>query len=164
MKRAVYAVVFALLLPVAVLAQDYKAPEKKMDAKKKAIVKADAKETSLHGYVIDAMCAKGMARKENVMEAAAKHTKKCALEEACAESGYGVFSDGKWYKFDEKGDVMAKELIQNTKTEKGIMVMVSGTMEADKLVLASISEHKMDKGKKMEKKQMEDGAAHEEKH
>jgi len=114
----------------------------------------DAREsgkTTMHGYVVDAMCAKGMAKKDNPMDAAAKHTKECALEEGCASSGYGLFSEAKWYKFDEVGDKAAKGLIEGSKTEKGMMIEVTGELKGDKLAVASITEYKMEE-KKMEKK------------
>ena len=73
------------------------------------------KTVTLKGYVVDQMCAKTLAKKENVMDKAAAHTKKCALEEGCAESGYGLFSEGKYYRFDEKGSEQAKGLIEQLK-------------------------------------------------
>ena len=98
-----------------------------------------------HGYVVDAMCAKSMLKKGNAMEKAAKHTKECALEEACAASGFGLFYDGKYYKFDESGDKMAKAAIEKSALEKGLMYDVTGTMEGDKIMVASLSEMKMEK-------------------
>lgn len=126
--KALWLIVAVLILAVPGFAQ-----EGKMQAK-----------GTMHGYVVDAMCAKGMAKKDNPMDAAAKHTKACALEEGCAASGYGVFSEGKWYKFDAAGDKMAKELIEKTKTEKGIMVEVKGEMKGETLAVSSIIEHKME--------------------
>jgi hypothetical protein len=152
MKRLVS--VLALLCFVAAFgfAKESK-PEKKEEAK------SDGK---WHGYIVDAMCAKNMVKKGNAIEKAAKHTKECALEDACAASGYGVFYDGKYYKFDEDGDKKAKEVIEKSTTEKGMMVDVTGTMEDDKIMVASIAEMKMEKkemgkkagdAKKMEKKE-----------
>jgi hypothetical protein len=97
---------------------------------------------ALSGYVVDAMCAQGMLKKSDPMAKAAAHTRHCALEDDCASSGYGVFSDGKYYKFDEKGDKMAKELIEKTSTQKGIMVDVMGSMKGETLAVASVKEHK----------------------
>ena len=110
--------------------------------------------TSMHGYIVDAMCAKGMVKKDNPMESAAKHTKACALEDNCSASGYGVFSEGKYYKFDEAGDKMTKELIEKSKTEKGLMADVTGQMKDDKFVVTSIKEYMME-DKKMEDKKEE---------
>jgi hypothetical protein len=108
----------------------------------------DTGKVELKGYVVDAMCAKGMATKEKPMEAAAKHTKECALEEGCAASGFGVFSDGKWYKFDEKGDALALELIKNSKTEKGMVIEAEGEMKENIFVVAEIEEEPMMKEEK----------------
>ncbi len=97
--------------------------------------KAAGKDVSKwHGYVVDAMCAKAMAKKDNPMERAAKHTRDCALEESCASTGYGLFYDGKYYKFDDEGDKKAKDVIEKSSTEKGLMVDVTGTMEGDKIL------------------------------
>jgi len=106
-------------------------------------MKADkgAMKTELHGYIVDAMCAGGMMKKDDPMAQAAKHTKGCALEEACAESGYGVFSDGKYYKFDKAGDTMALALIKKSDTKAGMMVHVEGVMMDDVLKVVSIQEH-----------------------
>ena len=104
--------------------------------------KESPKTVAMSGYVVDAMCAKGMAGKETTMKKAMGHSKECALDKDCAASGYGVFSDGKYYKFDEKGDAMAKGLIEKTTTEKGIMIDVTGTMKGETFVVASVTEHK----------------------
>ncbi|MFN0158378.1 MAG: hypothetical protein ACKVRP_09950 [Bacteroidota bacterium] len=121
--------------------------QEKMEAKKaevKASIKTDMEQTVLHGYVVDAMCAKGMSKNsEKVMEKAASHSKSCAMHEGCASSGFGVFSEGKWYKFDEVGDKQAMELIKNSKADKGMMVEVSGVQKEGKFVVASITEHDM---------------------
>lgn len=138
----------------------------------KPAVKADAKEetqaTVLHGYVVDAMCAKGIARKpETMMKKAASHTRSCALDEDCAASGFGVFSEGKWYKFDEAGDKQALELVKNSKKAKGLSVVVSGTQRGEVFAVASIAEHEMEgveatKDTKIEKKT--DTKPHDHKH
>jgi hypothetical protein len=122
------------------------------DAKKEVTPQVEPLSMSMHGYIVDAMCAKGMAKKDNPMEAAAKHTKSCALEEGCAASGFGVFSEGKYYKFDEAGDKMTKELIEKSKTEKGLMAEVTGQMKDDKFAVTSVKEHMMEDMKMEEKK------------
>ena len=98
------------------------------------------KTVTLKGYVVDQMCAKTLAKKENVMEKAAGHTKKCALEEGCAESGYGLFSDGKYYTFDEKGSARAKEMIEASKREKELMFEASGSVKGDMLTVKTLKE------------------------
>jgi hypothetical protein len=125
-----------------------------------AVIAGDKKEataekggtTTLKGYVVDASCAKDMAGKEDVMTRAANHSKKCALEEMCTASGYGVFSDGKWYKFDEAGDKQAKELVEKTTKTKEIAVEVKGKKGDGTMAVTSIKEQKEAKAMKKAKK------------
>ncbi len=138
-----------ILLCVATLAV---AQDKKVELKKEAKVEA----TKMHGYVVDQMCAKGMAKKSNPMERASKHTKECALEEACAASGFGLFyGDNKWVKFDENGDKLALAMFEKSKKDKDFMVDVMGEMKGDRFIVASLTESKMttDEMKKPAKKE-----------
>lgn len=105
------------------------------------------KTVTLKGYVVDQMCAKTLAKKENVMEKAGAHTKKCALEEGCAESGYGLFSEGKYYRFDEKGSEKAKALIEGSKRESALMFEASGSVDGDLLTVKTLKEQSDKSGK-----------------
>jgi hypothetical protein len=109
---------------------------------------AKAPTTKMTGYVVDASCAKDMAESPSPMDSAAAHTKKCALQEMCQASGYGLFSDGKWYKFDANGDAKATAFIKKTTKKDHLMVDVSGTLKDGKFTLASIKKHKSSKSKK----------------
>lgn len=155
MKNLMLLLVAAVLVSSTLFAQEKLGTPAKV---KDAAVKVE-KANMWHGYVVDAMCAKGMTKKgpESAMKSAASHTRECALNEECAASGFGIFTDGKYVKFDEAGDKQALEMLNNTKTEKAIMVMVTGKMEGEKLAVTSISEHAMDKSMdaKMDKKMME---------
>lgn len=95
------------------------------------------KETSFDGYLIDKHCAE---MKDPVTE-----TKMCLTMEKCQASGYGVSvkqDDGKYkfYKFDDKGHDLAKDLLSKTTKEKGIEVVVKGTLEGDSIKVSTISE------------------------
>jgi hypothetical protein len=142
-----FTVVTSLVFCVALLAiaQEPAVTERKPES----VAKSAEGVTTMTGYVVDAMCAKGMLKKTDVMARAAKHSKACALEEECSSSGYGLLSASKWYKFDDDGDKQAKELIQKSSKENDIMVEVSGKMKDDRFVLASIKEYTM--GKSMDK-------------
>jgi hypothetical protein len=154
MKHVALFCTAAMFFAVTALAQDAK-------MEKKAPPKAEAKAMTLKGYVVDAMCAKGMAGKDNTMEKAAKHTKNCALEEECAASGFGIFSDGKWYKFDDAGDKQAKEMIEKSSRTKGLMFEVSGQMKDQNFALASMKEvNEETKMGKPEKKMEHDHDGH----
>jgi hypothetical protein len=110
-----------------------------------------AKPATLKGYVVDQMCAGKMAMKDNAMEKAEGHSKDCALDEHCAASGYGIFSDGKYYKFDEKGSATAKGLIEKSKREKGLYFEAKGTVGDGTMTLTSLKESTPAKPKMMKK-------------
>jgi hypothetical protein len=90
---------------------------------------AKPKKTKVTGFLIDKACSGNMAKKDNPMEAAAGHTKKCALMEKCVASGLGVFSDGKFYELDDNGKMLAKAFMEKSTLEKGVEVTVEGTAE-----------------------------------
>ena len=74
---------------------------------------------TLSGTLIDQNC-KG---KDPV-----KHTKQCAL--MCAKSGFGLLtSDGKWLKFDDKGNTEAVAAFANSPNAKTILFPVEGAEE-----------------------------------
>jgi hypothetical protein len=148
-KKLMAIVTLALCVTVLVQAQ-----EVKKDLKKAGAVQSKTRAVTMQGYVVDAMCAKGMAGKETTMKKAAGHTKDCALEKECAASGYGLFSEGTWYKFDAAGDKQAKEMIEKSSREKELAFEVSGTMSGDILAVTSLKETKLAKAeKKMEGKE-----------
>ena len=139
-------VTLALCVTVLGLAQSVK-----KELKKAVAAESKPQAVTMQGYVVDAMCAKGMAGKETTMKKAAGHTKDCALEKECAASGYGLFSDGKWYKFDAAGDKLAKDMIEKSSREKGLAFEVAGTMSGDILAVTLLKEAKLAKAeKKME--------------
>ncbi len=101
----------------------------------------DKKEVTLTGNIVDKACAAGVAKKDDPQAAAAGHTKGCSLSERCAKSGFGVYADGKYTEFDEKGAALAKAALEKSAKDKGAKFKVTGTMQSDgKLMVASISE------------------------
>ena len=100
----------------------------------------ESKPVTLKGYVVDQMCAGKMAMKDNAMEKAEGHSKDCALDDQCAGSGFGIFSGGKYYKFDEKGSATAKSLIEKSKREKALYFVAKGTLADDTITLTSLKE------------------------
>jgi hypothetical protein len=119
---------------------------------------AEKKETkgthTMTGYLIDKMCGVKMAKldAEKSEQKATKHSKDCALEDACKESGFGILSGGKYTKFDENGDKLASDYLNNSKKEKEFLVDVRGTMDGDMMKVESIKDVK-GKVKKIEKKE-----------
>jgi len=112
--------------------------------------KSEAKAVTLHGYVVDAMCSKRMSKSDQAMQKAANHSKDCALEDGCSASGYGIFSGGKYYKFDNAGSKEARAMIEKSKREKGLLFDVTGTMKGQTFAVASMKESSAE-GMKMEK-------------
>ena len=56
----------------------------------------------------------------------------------CASSGFGIFANGKYVKFDAEGSKKAKALVEKTKKEKDIAIVAEGTLEGDTLTVASL--------------------------
>ena len=80
------------------------------------------------GTVVDVMC------KNNDL---ASHTKDCAI--SCSRSGYGiVLADGKFIKFDERGNAKALAALKATSKDKDLKAKVSGTLKDDVIQVESI--------------------------
>ncbi len=99
-----------------------------------------ATQTTMNGYLVDVMCGSKMATKDKPMEKAAAHTKDCALNDACAASGFGVLSDGKYYKFDADGSEKARHLLEQSSRTDNLFVQVSGTLQDNTLTVSDIAE------------------------
>ncbi len=73
------------------------------------------------GTVVDVAC------KNNDL---AGHTRDCALK--CSRTGYGiVLSDGKFLKFDERGNMKALAALKASTKEKDLKVKISGALADD---------------------------------
>ncbi len=80
------------------------------------------------GNLIDTACA---TKSAGHMDKVKGHPRSCSLMEGCTKSGFGIVTtDGKFHKFDEQGNKLALEVLQNSKTEKDVMVSVTGTEDA----------------------------------
>ena len=130
--KKLFVVAFALLVAGKfAFAQD--PPEKK------EMKKTDHR---MVGYLVDEMCGSKMAMSDVKKSdaKAARHTKDCALADHCKESGYGLVSHGKFYKFDTEGDKKAESFLGSEKKENNIKVAVVGTVEGDKMTVESIKD------------------------
>lgn len=80
------------------------------------------------GTVVDVMC------KKNDL---ASHTRDCAI--SCAKSGYGiVLADGRFVKFDERGNVRALAALKASSKDKDLKAKVTGTLKEDVIQVDSI--------------------------
>jgi hypothetical protein len=105
-----------------------------------AIGIAQEKSVSLTGVIVDKMCSARVGKAQDVMAAAAAHKKGCALSDGCQASGFGVFSDGKFYEFDAKGNELAKAKLTASKKDTGAKFKVEGKLAETKLTVTSITE------------------------
>ncbi|MCI0626302.1 MAG: hypothetical protein L0387_32435 [Acidobacteria bacterium] len=97
---------------------------------------SQGKKATLTGHLVDQMC--GGEMKDAAK--AADHSKECALMDHCASSGFGIFADGKYVKFDAEGSKKAKALVEKTKKEKDIVIVAEGTLDGSTLTVASLKE------------------------
>ena len=104
------------------------------------VVAQETAPTTLTGYVVDQHCGATIATKADVMDKAAAHTKECALMEDCVKSGYGIFSGGKYYKFDSTGSATAQAAIEKSKLSKGLFFIAVGKDVNGTFHLTSLTE------------------------
>jgi hypothetical protein len=80
------------------------------------------------GTIVDVMC-KG--------KDLAGHTRQCAVN--CAKGGFGlVLSDGKFVKFDERGNAKALSVLKTSSKEKDLKAKVTGGLDGDVIQVESI--------------------------
>ena len=65
------------------------------------------------------------------------HTTACLLQ--CAKSGYGIMADGKFLKFDEKGNEQVAAALKSTKKTDHLRVTVDGERKGDSIAVKSVS-------------------------
>jgi len=66
------------------------------------------------------------------------HTRQCAM--GCAKSGFGIFtSDGKFLKFDAKGNAAMVEALKKTEKTDHLRVNVKGDVSGDMIKVESLS-------------------------
>jgi hypothetical protein len=76
----------------------------------------------------------------DAMKFAGEHSKVCGLMDECVKSGYGIFSDGKWYPFDAKGNELAKALFEKTSKKDHIKVTIEGMKHEGKIMVDKLTE------------------------
>jgi uncharacterized protein YhbP (UPF0306 family) len=76
----------------------------------------------------------------DLQTAAANETRGCILMTSCVNSGLGLYSDGKYYLFDAKGNELAKAALEKSKKDKGAKFKVIGKVTGDRMAVESITE------------------------
>jgi hypothetical protein len=89
------------------------------------------------GVLMDKMCSVEAAKKGQKF--AASHDTKCALDNACQKSGYGVFTaDDKFLVLDAAGNAKAAAALKTTKKTDNLLVTVEGDVEGDTIKVSSL--------------------------
>ena len=93
------------------------------------------------GYLVDKICAAHHVKdnKADATKFSSQHTKECGLMDDCVKSGYGIFSEGKWYEFDEKGSKLALAIFEKTKNNDQIKVTVEGQLHEGKIMVEKLT-------------------------
>ncbi len=78
------------------------------------------------GILIDTLCGETAAHNS---EKVAHHTVACSLMENCQASGFGIVFDRVFFKFDERGDELALELLKKTALKRRLAVRVWGDFD-----------------------------------
>jgi hypothetical protein len=89
-------------------------------------------ETWKNASLLDTMC----ASKEKVAKDPDAHPVSCALQ--CAKSGYGIMADGKYLKFDAKGNEQVAQELKSTKKTDHLRVTVDGERQGDTIAVKSV--------------------------
>jgi hypothetical protein len=102
------------------------------------VVSAQSTPQTFKGYLVDVMCASHHANEG--AEYGEKHDKKCLLMPECVKSGYALLTaDKQVLKLDNKGSMMALDLIKSTDREKDWRVTISGTLSNGTIAVNSLS-------------------------
>jgi len=83
--------------------------------------------------LLDANC----AAKEKVMAHPENHTKACALQ--CSKAGYGAVVDGKFVKFDKKGNALAAAALKKSDKKDHLTATVTGEMKDGTIAVSSLT-------------------------
>ena len=83
--------------------------------------------------LLDANC----AAKEKFMAHPENHTKACALQ--CSKAGYGAMVDGKFVKFDKKGNELAAAELKKSDKKDHLTATVTGEMKDGKIAVSSLT-------------------------
>ena len=99
-------------------------------------------DAKLEGVIVDKNCGTGKVPKQggDVQTAAANESRGCILMDSCYKSGLGVYSGGKYYLFDAKGNALGKAALEKSKKDKGAKFIVTGKVTGDTIAVENITE------------------------
>jgi hypothetical protein len=101
-------------------------------------------ETEYVGILLPKLCA---ARFPELLPHAGEHSLACAVYPHCYESGYGIVMEDKFYRFDERGDDLARRIVVTLHAQQDVQVVVRGVLETGTLKATAISEKPADRAR-----------------
>jgi hypothetical protein len=93
------------------------------------------------GYLVDRSCCAMMQQQgKDPIPALKAHFRSCSLEPSCCEAGYAIYSKGRFFDLDAKGNALAKKYFEGTKINAGHMVKITGTFRRNELKTESLAQ------------------------
>ena len=83
--------------------------------------------------LMDASC----VMKKDVMAHPQNHPRSCALQ--CSKAGYGAMVNGKFVKFDKKGDALAVTALKKSEKKDHLLANVTGEMKGGTIQVSSLT-------------------------
>jgi hypothetical protein len=103
------------------------------------LLAASASGADLQGVIADWNCAQQMAEKGRLQTL--KHNRSCSMMKDYNRSAYGLITrDKKYYRLDDNGNRLARELLGNTPDKDNLSVIVSGDIDGDTIKVTNMSE------------------------
>jgi hypothetical protein len=101
---------------------------------------ASAQGKEFTGSIVDKSCSGNVIKGGDSAAAGHSGSKGCANKKPCRESGLGLFTDGKYYSFDAKGNELAAAALGKASKETGAKFKVVGELKGDTLTVTEITE------------------------
>lgn len=93
----------------------------------------------LQGVIADWNCTRNMVR--NGRATVLKQNRNCSLVKNYNRAAYGLITiDKKFYRLDDNGARLARELLANTPDKDNLKVIVSGDIDGDIIKVSNMSE------------------------
>lgn len=93
----------------------------------------------LQGVIADWNCTQDMVR--NGRAKVLKQNRNCSMMKNYNRAAYGLItSDKKYYRLDDNGNNLARQLLSNTPDKDNLKVVVSGDVEGDTIKVTNMSE------------------------
>ena len=93
----------------------------------------------IQGVIADWNCTQDMVR--NGRQKVLKQNRGCSMMKNYNRSAYGLITgDKKFYRLDDNGNKLARELLANTPDKDNLKVVVSGDIDGDTIKVTNMSE------------------------